>query len=150
MFDDLIKFWKLIKAAYDDRQLWRGMYYYLTGVLVVVGGLYLYLLYAGYIGFAILFSHLAGTPVPVVSGVASINIVQAAGMLLVLRYMVLGSLDAMSKRTPENLDHRLREIESKIGELHKLAFGEVSEPKEQPPKLKPALPDKKGRRNGKA
>jgi len=142
VFDDLIKFWRILRATHLEKQLWGGtfMFYYMTMVLAVVGGLYVYLMWEGFIGFAVLFSHLAGSKIPTDS-LPIIDVVKAAGMILIIRYSILGGLDKLAKRSPENLEPRLREIESKVGELHKLAFGEVNLPSDKKPPAK-NLPSK--------
>jgi len=127
MFDDLYKAWRSIYMAYLDKSLAGGrvMFYYLSLCVLVVAGIYMYLYYQGAVGFAILFSSVAGVKAP--NGTPPINILHAIGMILIIRYVMFGGL---TKKAPENLENRLREIESKVGELHKLAFGDVSNPEE--------------------
>jgi len=128
MFEDLFKGWQLVNQAYLDKSLAGGklMFWYLTACIVVIGGVYMYLYWQGAVGLAVLFSSLAGVRPPV-NGIP-INIIHAIGIVLILRYVLFSGL---SKKAPQNLENRLREIESKTGELHKLAFGDVESPKEE-------------------
>lgn len=119
IFDDLMKLWRMIFASWKDGTIRTGMYYYLVGVIFVVGGLYIYLLWQGYVGFAVIFSTITGAQ----SGLA-IDVVQAAGILIVVRYMILGGIDAIAKSKPAELSERLMLIEDKVNALHRLAFHE--------------------------
>lgn len=128
MFEDLFKAWQYVNQAYLDKSLAGGkvMFWYLTACLFVVGGIYMYLYWQGAVGLAVLFSSLAGVRPPT-NGIP-INIVHSIGIILIFKYVVFSGL---TKKAPQNLENRLREIESKTGELHKLAFGDVESPKEE-------------------
>jgi len=117
MIDDLLKAWRLVYATWKDKQIRTGMYYYLVGCIFVVGGLYFYLMWAGFVGFAIIFSALVG----VQKGIP-ITIVQGAGIIIVIRYMILGGVDAMAKRTPDDITQKLAILTDKVNALHRLAF----------------------------
>lgn len=132
VFTDLYKAWEVIHETYKAKQLAGGkvMFYYLTLCVVVIAGLYMYLYYQGCVGFAVLFSAWSGVPAPINGGaLPPINIVHAIGIILILRYVVFAGLGG--KKEPEKFEGRLREIESKVGELHKLAFGDVPSPEQK-------------------
>lgn len=135
MFGELFNAWKAVNETYKSNQLAGGkvMFWYLTLCVVAIGGLYMWIYYSGCLGFAILFSAWAGAP-PIVNGggVPVITIIQAIGMILVLKYALLTGTGG--KKDDGKTDGRLREIESKIGELHKLAFGDVNSPDVEEPK----------------
>jgi len=125
MIDMLIKFWQQTHLTYLEGKLRKGMYWYLTACLVVIGCVYYFMIWEGFIGIAVLFSVFAGMKLPV--GGVPIDVVKAAGIILIMRYVLMSGIDALAKKTPENVEFRLREIESKIGELHKLAFGDIDD-----------------------
>lgn len=125
MISNLIGFWKLIYATYKEGEIQKIMYYYLTGVLGVVVILYFYILWQGIFGFSILFGAFTGAQ----HGIP-ITLVQAIGMVVIVRYSLLGGIDAVAQRTPANITERLAVIEDKLGELHFLAFGESDEPED--------------------
>jgi len=120
MFTDLINAWKQVYATYLEGGIHKVMYYYLTLVIIVVGGLYVYLYYSGCLGLAILFSSLAGAQP---SGTQPpITIVQSIGIILIVRYTFLGALDMIAKKAPDQMLERLSQVEDKIRDLHQLAF----------------------------
>lgn len=120
MFDALINFWKQTYATYLEGKLNKVMYYYLTLCIGVVGVIYFWLYWNGVVGFALLFSVWAGAPLNTTQ--PPITIVQAIGMILIVRYTFLGGIDAVAKRTPDNIQERLTIIEDKLNDMHELAF----------------------------
>jgi hypothetical protein len=120
MFTELINAWKQIYATYLDRKIDKVMYWYLTLCVIVVAGMYVYIYYAGTLGFAILMSVWAGGKLSTTQ--PPITIVQAFGMILIVRYTLLGGIDAVAKRTPDKMDERLTLIEDKLRDMHTLAF----------------------------
>jgi len=123
MFNELISFWQMVRATYVEKEINKVMYWYLTICIVVVGGLYMYLYYQGCIAFSIIFSSVIGAD----TGGATISIVQAIGIILILKYVLFGGVEALIKAKPVKLEERLNAIESKVGELHRLAFEEIEE-----------------------
>lgn len=119
MINNIIAFWKVTYTTYLEKHISKPMYYYLVGVLGVIAVLYFYLLYQGIIGFSILFGSITGAQ----KGIP-IDAAQAIGMLILVRYSILGGIDAVAQRTPANITERLAVIEDKINQLHMLAFGE--------------------------
>lgn len=120
MFNDLINAWKQVYATYLEGKLHKVMYYYLTLVIIVIGGLYVYLYYQGCVGLAVIFSAISGVQP---SGTAPpITIVQAIGIILIIRYTFLGGIDAVAKRVPDHITERLSVIEDKLNDMHELAF----------------------------
>ena len=79
-----------------------------------------YIYYAGCVGFALLFSVWAGAKLQVAT--PPITIIQAFGMILIIRYTLLGGIDAVAKRTPDKMEERLTLIEDKLRDMHTLAF----------------------------
>jgi hypothetical protein len=120
MIDLMINGWKQVYATYLDRKIGKVMYYYLTLCIIVIAGAYYYLYYMGCVGFAVLFSVWAGAKLSTVQ--PPITIVQAIGMILLVRYAILGGIDAVAKRTPDKMDERLTLIEDKLRDMHTLAF----------------------------
>lgn len=120
MIEALINAWKQIYATYLDRKINKVMYYYLTLCVIVVAGVYYYLYWMGCVGFAVLFSVWAGAKLSTVQ--PPITVIQAIGMLLLVRYAILGGIDAVAKRTPDKIDERLTLIEDKLRDMHTLAF----------------------------
>lgn len=112
--------WKQIYATYLDRKIGKVMYWYLTLCVIVVGGMYVYIYYAGTIGFAVLLSVWAGAKLSTTQ--PPITIVQAFGMILIVRFTLLGGIDAVAKRTPDKIEERLTLIEDKLRDMHTLAF----------------------------
>jgi hypothetical protein len=43
-------------------------------------------------------------------------------MILIIRYTLLGGIDAVAKRTPDKMEERLTLIEDKLRDMHTLAF----------------------------
>lgn len=117
MISSLIAFWKQTYMTWKEGKINSAMYYYLLGVLVVIAGLYFYLLWQGIVGFSILFGALTGAQYGI-----PINAAQAIGMLILIRYSILGGIDAVAQRTPANITERLAVIEDKLNQLHRLAF----------------------------
>ena len=120
MIDMLINAWKQVYATYLDRKIGKVMYYYLVLCLVVVGATYYYLYWAGCVGFSVLFSVWAGAKLSTTQ--PPITIVEAIGMILLVRYAILGGIDAVAKRTPDKIEERLTLIEDKLRDMHMLAF----------------------------
>lgn len=120
MFNDLTNAWKQIYATYLEGKINKVMYYYLTLCIGVVGAMFIYLYWSGCLGFSILLSVWAGAKLSTVQ--PPITIVQAIGMVLVVRFTLLGGIDAVAKRTPAKLEERLILIEDKLRDMHKLAF----------------------------
>jgi len=120
MFAELMLAWKQVYATFLDRKIGRVMYYYLVFCLVVIAGLYVYLLWMGAVGFSIMFSVWSGSRL--VTDEPAINIVRAIGMILIIRYTLLSGIDAVAKRTPEKMEERLTLIEDKLRDMHTLAF----------------------------
>lgn len=120
MIGSLINIWKLIYQTYLEHRIGKIMYYYLVSFLFILGGLYFYLLWQGTIGFALLMSVIAGAKLP--PDTPAITVVQAIGILLVLRYTMFGVLDEIAKRPNERFSERLTLLEEKINDLHSLTF----------------------------
>lgn len=120
MIGALINAWKLIYQTFLEHRIGRIMYYYLVSLLFVLGGLYFYMLWQGTIGFALLLSVLAGAKLPPSS--PAITVVQAIGMLLIIRYTMFGVLDEIAKRPNERFGERLTQLEEKVNDLHSLTF----------------------------
>ena len=128
VFNDLISFWKLVYGSYKEKEIKQIMYWYLTIVIGVIGALYVYLYYEGCVGLAIIFSHISG------SGSAPVSIVQAVGIILMMRYTFMSGVDALAKSKPVNWEARLKSVEDKLADLHQLAFSEIQDdaPYKQP------------------
>lgn len=126
MFGDLIAMWKQVYLTHKEGKINTVMYWYLVFVLVVVGGLFMYLYWEGCIGIMILFNGLIGVPTGM-----SFNILKAIGLVLIIRYALLSGIDAAAKRTPANITERLTLIEDKVNSLHRLAFYEDEEDAEE-------------------
>jgi hypothetical protein len=120
MIDLLINAWKQVYATYLDKKINKIMYYYLVLCLLIVGGAYFYLYWRGCLGFSILFSVWAGAKLSTAQ--PPITIVEAIGMIIIIRYALLGGIDAVAKRTPDKMDERLTLIEDKLRDMHTLAF----------------------------
>ena len=117
MIGAITGFWRQTYATWKEGKINSAMYYYLVGVLGVVVILYFYLLWQGIIGFSILFGAFTGAQYGI-----PINTAQAIGMLILVRYSILGGIDAVAQRTPANITERLAIIEDKLNQLHRLAF----------------------------
>jgi hypothetical protein len=128
MFDDLIKWWKMVYQTYLAGDLKKPIYYYLTACIVVVGGMYIYIYYSGFIALAIILSALVGVYPP--DGIPPISILGAVGIVFILRYGLMGAVDNLAKK-PAQFEERIVTIGDKVNELHKLAFGEVEEEGEE-------------------
>jgi hypothetical protein len=112
--------WKLIYQTYLEHRIGRIMYYYLVSFLVIFGGLYFYMLWEGSVGFAVVLSVFAGAKVP--SASPAVTVVQAIGMILIVRYTFLGALDEIAKRPADKFSERLAVVEEKLNDLHALTF----------------------------
>ena len=120
MIGMLIKFWQMTYQTYLDKRIGKIMYYYLLSIFFVIGGLYFYMIWEGSVGFALLFSVWAGLKIS--TEVPAITIVQAIGMILIVRYSMFGVLDEIAKRPSDKFSERLAVVEEKISDLHKLTF----------------------------
>ena len=123
VFQDLIKFYKLSRMTYLAGDLKKPFYYYLLFCICVIGGMYIYLYSYGVIGLAVLLSLMAGYQTPMTS--PPITVLHSIGIVLIMRYTFMSGLDKLAQKTPENIELRLKNLEDKINELHKLAFSEV-------------------------
>jgi hypothetical protein len=123
MFDSLISAWKQIHGTYIAGDIGKVMYYYLTSVLFVIGGIYMYIYYEGCIALAVIMSVFAGAQLSTAQ--PPITIVGAFGIVLIIRYTFLGALDVIAKKTPDKMLERLSQVEDKVRDLHQLAFTEL-------------------------
>jgi hypothetical protein len=127
-YDELLKFWKLLRNSFVMGDIRKPMYYYLSLCLVVVGGLYMYLVWEGFFALAILFSRFAGITPP--AGLPPISLVGSVGIVLIIRYSIFGAVDGLAK-APKALEERMALLEDKVNDLHRLAFGEVDDAEEK-------------------
>jgi hypothetical protein len=120
MMQDLYKGWKMVYQTYLSGDIRKIMYYYLTACIITLGGVYFYLIWQGYISFAVIFSSLVGvlpqTETP------PITITGAVGIIFIIRYIIMGVFDNLK---PSNIEERLHAVEDKVNDLHKLAFDDV-------------------------
>ena len=123
MISEVIKFWKLIHASYLENEIQKPMYLYLSGVIAALVGLYFYVVWSGIVGLSILFGALTGSQIGI-----PVTTIQAIGIVVIIRYSLLGGIDSVARRTPDNITERLKLIEDKLNSLHRLAFEMDDEP----------------------
>jgi hypothetical protein len=125
IFDELISFWKLIKQAEISGDIKRGMYFYLSGCLVIVGGLYLWLLWSGFTGITAIFNvWLLGRKSDI-----PFTVINGAGIIMLIRYSIMGAIDGLKQKPPANLESRLKGVEKKMDRLYKMAVEPDYDPK---------------------
>jgi len=117
MFSDLLKFWKQLYLTHKEGKLSAVMYYYLVCCLFIMAGLFMYLYWEGTIGIMILMNTITGNPMNI-----EFNILKSIGVVLIIRYALLSGIDAVARRTPDNITDKLTLLNDKVNALHRLAF----------------------------
>lgn len=124
-FDEFMQFWKLVKQAYISKDIKKGMYYYLTACIFIVGGVYIWLIWAGVTGLTAIFNvWLLGRASDIPFTVTS-----CAGIVLLIRYSIMGAIDGLKQKPPANLENRLKGVETKMDRLYKMAVEPDFDPK---------------------
>ena len=132
LFEELISFWKLTRQAWISGDIKKGMYWYLTGCIFVVGGLYLWLLWAGFVGVTVIFNvWLLGRTSDI-----PFNILNGTGIILLIRYSIMGAIDGLKQKPPANLESRLKGVEKKMDRLYKMAVEPDYDPKKDEEEFK--------------
>lgn len=117
VFEPLLNFWKAVKVTYISGDINKAMYYYLTGVIIVVYGLLMYLFWQGFVGVTIIANQWFLNRISEVP----FTITNAIGIILLIRYSIFGAVETLKKKAPENLEQRLKAIEDKMHVIYKMA-----------------------------
>jgi hypothetical protein len=125
IFSELIDFWKLVKQSEISGDIRYGMYLYLSGCIVIVGILYLWLLWAGFVGVTAIFNvWLLGRQSDI-----PFTIINGTGIIILVRYSIMGAIDGLKQKPPVNLENRLKAVEQKMDRLYKMAVEPDYDPK---------------------
>jgi hypothetical protein len=108
------------------------MYWYLSGCIVVVGLVYAWVLWSGFVDITAIFNvWLLGRQSDI-----PFTVIHGAGIILLIRYSIMGAIDGLKQKPPVNLESRLKGVEKKMDRLYKMAVEPDYDPKKEEEEFK--------------
>jgi hypothetical protein len=92
----------------------------------------MWLLWAGFVGVTAIFNvWLLGRQSDI-----PFTIINGTGIILLIRYSIMGAIDGLKQKPPVNLENRLKAVEGKMDRLYKMAVETDYDPKKHEEEFK--------------